>query len=93
MKEIIATGKTIDDAKKKAAEELGVSVDDVTYEILDIPKDGFLGIGAKPARLLVKYEDPAEAEKAKQEAEAPKKEKKPTKTLADFEFKTDNQRN
>lgn len=81
MKEIIATGKTIEDAKKKAAEELGVSADDVTYEILDMPKDGFLGIGAKPARLLVKYDEPHEEVKE----EAPKKEKKPSKTLADFE--------
>ena len=88
MKEIIATGKTIDDAKLKAAEELNISVDDVTYEILDMPKNGILGIGAKPARILVKYEDPAAADEKKQKKEAAasaKKEKKPSKTLADFE--------
>lgn len=83
MREIIATGKTIEDAKLKAAAELGVSADDVTYEVLDMPKDGFLGIGAKPARLLVKYEDVTEEEK--EVKKAPAKEKKPSKTYADFE--------
>lgn len=78
MKEIITTGKTIEEAKLKAASELNVSPDDVTYEVLDMPKDGFLGIGTKPARVLVRYEDPAEAlEKQQKKEEAPKKERKP----------------
>ena len=85
MKEIITTGKTIDDARLKAAEEFNVSVDDITYEVLDVPKSGILGIGAKPARILAKYDDPNEAiAKNKKKEEAPK-EKKPVKTLADFE--------
>lgn len=78
MKEIITTGKTIEEAKLKAASELNVSPDDVTYEVLDMPANGFLGIGAKPARVLVRYEDPAEAlEKQQKKEEAPKKERKP----------------
>ena len=85
MKEIITTGKTIDEARLKASEEFNVSVDDITYEVLDMPKSGILGIGAKPARILAKYEDPNEAtNKNKKKEEAPK-EKKPVKTLADFE--------
>lgn len=88
MKEIIATGKTIDEAVKNASEELNISVDEVTYEILDMPKNGILGIGAKPARILVKYEDPAEIREKNLKKEAsknPAQEKKPAKTLADFE--------
>lgn len=63
MKETIATGKTIDEAKLNGATELGVDVDEVTIEVLDAPKSGFLGIGAKPAKLLVKYVNPEEEQK------------------------------
>lgn len=73
MKEIIAIGKTIDEAKLKAAEELNVSADEVTYEILDMPSSGFLGIGAKPARILARYEDPKEAEEKLRKKEEAKK--------------------
>lgn len=88
MKEIITTGKTIEEAKKNAAEELNVSVDEIiNYEVLDIPKSGILGIGAKPARILVKYGEPAQAQEKEVKAEErkPLSEKKPMKTLADFE--------
>lgn len=88
MKEIITTGKTIEEAKKNAAEELNVSVDEIiNYEVLDIPKSGILGIGAKPARILVKYGEPAQAQEkeVKSEEKKPFSEKKPMKTLADFE--------
>lgn len=85
MKEIITTGKTIEEARLKASEEFGVAVDDITYEVLDVPKSGILGIGAKPARILAKYEDPQEVlNKTKKKEETPK-EKKPVKTLSDFE--------
>lgn len=88
MKEIITTGKTIEEAKKNAAEELNVSVDEIiNYEVLDIPKSGILGIGAKPARILVKYGESAQAQEKEVKAEErkPLSEKKPMKTLADFE--------
>ena len=89
MKEIITTGKTIEEAKLKAVEELNVSADDVTYEILDMPKDGFLGIGAKPARILVRYEDPAEAEEKrhKKEAEISRHKEKMSKPAKQFNAK------
>ncbi len=66
MRETIATGKTIEEAKANGANELNVSVDDVTIEVLEAPKSGFLGLGAKPAKLLVRYMDPEE-EKRKEE--------------------------
>ena len=75
MKETIATGKTIEEAKINGAMELGVDVDDVTIEVLDAPKTGFLGLGTKPAKLLVKYVDPEE-EKKKEKRKADIREEK-----------------
>ena len=54
--EITATGKTIDSAVEKGAASLGVSVSDVTYEVISEPKKGFLGIGEQPAKVKVIYE-------------------------------------
>lgn len=84
MRETIAIGKTIEEAKLNGAQELNVSVDDVVIEVLEAPKSGFLGLGAKPAKLLVKYTDPEE-EKRKEEkkkAENKKKEKRAEKKPA-----------
>ncbi len=84
VRETIATGKTIDEAKLNGANELNVDVDDVTIEVLEAPKAGFLGLGAKPAKLLVKYTDPEE-EKRKEEKkknDAKKKEKRAEKAYA-----------
>ena len=48
--EIEKTGKTIEEAKQAALEELQVSSDLVDFEILAEPSKGFLGlIGSKPA--------------------------------------------
>lgn len=54
--EITAIGKTIDSAVEKGAASLGVSVSDVTYEVISEPKKGFLGIGEQPAKVKVIYE-------------------------------------
>jgi len=62
-KETIATGKTVAAAVKKGASELGVSVNDVTYDVLTEPKKGFLGIGEVLAKVKVTFEqvsDPAD---------------------------------
>ena len=40
------TGKTVDDAIKAASEELGLSREDFTVEVLENPKSGFLGLTA-----------------------------------------------
>lgn len=53
--ELIMSGKTVEAAVEKAAQELGVSVDDVTVEVLVQPKKGFLGIGETPAQVKVIY--------------------------------------
>ena len=57
------TGKTEDEAIAAALEELGVERDDVSVEIIERAKAGFLGIGAVPARIRVSWEsDEPEAE-------------------------------
>ena len=54
-KEIIVTGKTIDEAVANAAAQLGVNADDLTYEVIDEPKKGLFGIGAVPAKINAVY--------------------------------------
>ncbi|MBE6548073.1 MAG: protein jag [Ruminococcaceae bacterium] len=54
-KEIIATGKTIEEALANAAEQLSVSSDEITYEVIDEPKKGLFGIGATPAKIKAVY--------------------------------------
>ena len=88
IKFIDMTGKTEDEAIKKALAELGLERDDVSVEILERAKSGFLGIGASPAKVRVTYgledEEPVApaapktepAPKAAPKAEKPKTEKK-----------------
>ena len=49
------SGKTVEAAVEKAAQELGVSVNDVTVEVLVQPKKGFLGFGETMAQVKVVY--------------------------------------
>ena len=51
IKFIDMTGKTEDEAIRRALEQLGLERDDVSVEVLEIGKKGFLGIGATPARV------------------------------------------
>ncbi|NCB76615.1 MAG: protein jag [Negativicutes bacterium] len=54
MKSVEKTAKTMEEALASALEELGVSEDRVTVEILEEPSKGLFGfIGGKPARILV----------------------------------------
>ena len=54
--EVIATGKTVEAAVLSGAEEMGVDRNFVTYEVLEMPKKGFLGFGEIPAKVKVCYE-------------------------------------
>ncbi len=49
--EIIVTGKTVEEAMANAAAQY--SGEDVSYEIAEMPKKGFLGIGSSPAKIRV----------------------------------------
>jgi len=60
IKSIEKSAKTEDLAIAAALEELGLSRDDVTVEILERAKSGFLGFGASPAVVKVSYEVPDE---------------------------------
>ena len=83
-KSIITTGKTIDEAVETALKQLGLTRDDVTYQVISLPKSGFFGIGAVPAKVQVTYEAPdlkpavkTEAPKAEVKKEEPKAEAAP----------------
>lgn len=56
IKTLEKTGRTEDDAINAALAELGLDRDDVSVEILERAKSGFLGIGASPALVRVSYE-------------------------------------
>ena len=82
MSYIEVTGKTEEEAVRKALTQLGLERDDVSLEILERAKSGFLGIGGSPARIRVTYgtDEPEEkkAEPAKKVEKKPEpKEEKP----------------
>lgn len=62
-KNIITTGKNIDQAIAAALAELKLDRDSVSVEVLENAKSGFLGIGASPAKVKVTYEVPDEVVK------------------------------
>ena len=66
-------GKTVEDALTAALAELGFDRDSLAYEyeILELPKSGFLGIGASPAVIRVSYELPDPEPEAVPEPEKP----------------------
>ena len=70
MSYIDVTGKTEDEAIRKALAQLGMDRDDVSVEILERAKSGFLGLGGNPARVRVTYADP-EVEEAAPVTEVP----------------------
>ena len=91
MKFIDMTGKTEEEAIRKALAELGLERDDVSVEILERARSGFFGIGASPAKIRVSYgleeeapaapAAPAKVEKVEKRAEesvtpAPRAEKR-----------------
>ncbi len=60
IKTLEKSGRTEDDAINAALKELGLDRDDVSVEIVERAKSGFLGIGASPAVVRVSYEAPDE---------------------------------
>lgn len=54
-KETIVFAKTVEEASANGAKELGVSLEDVTIDVLEEPKKGFLGMGSSPAKVKVSY--------------------------------------
>ena len=63
-KTIVATGKTIDAAVEAALAQLGLERENVSVQVLQQAKSGFLGFGAQPAKVQVTYEAPDEPKPA-----------------------------
>ncbi len=59
-KELIVTGKTVEEARKKAAAQLGVAEEEMIVTVLEEGKKGFLGIGASDAKISVSYSEDGE---------------------------------
>ena len=53
MKTVEMVGSTVESALKNALEELNVTEDKVTYEVIEQGSKGFLGFGSKPAKIKV----------------------------------------
>ena len=52
-KEIVVTAKTVEQAVENGALELGMKKEDVKFEVMELPKKGFLGLGAADAKVKV----------------------------------------
>ena len=77
MRYIDVTGKTEEEAIRKGLEQLGLERDDVSVEILERARSGFLGIGSSPAKVRVTYELDVAEEPKPEEPKAKPAEKKP----------------
>lgn len=89
IKEYIGTGKDVETATQLAKAGLNApAMADVKVEIIEMPKKGFLGIGAKLAKVKASYDDGVKEKKEapkKSPKQAPKKQnqdKKPVKKEA-----------
>ena len=94
LKEVIATGKTLEIAQENARAALGAGpLDQVNFEIIDLGSRGFLGFMAKPAKVKATVEVPDNHEpRQRKERPAPDrsaKAEKNTDTEAKSEVKAD----
>ena len=79
LKWIESTGKSEEAAIEAALQKLGMDRDEVSVEILERAKSGFLGIGSCPAKVKVSYETPDEPEERPAPAEITHAEAEPVK--------------
>ena len=56
IKWIETTGRSEEDAISAALFQLGLDRDDVSVEVIERAKSGFLGFGSNPAKVRVSYE-------------------------------------
>ncbi|WP_101909939.1 RNA-binding cell elongation regulator Jag/EloR [Marasmitruncus massiliensis] len=61
MKESIKEARNVEEAIELACRELGMSRDEVEFEIISLPKRGFLGLRNTPAKVRVYVEEPEQA--------------------------------
>lgn len=83
MREAIATGASIEEAKDKAVEMLGnIGNHEVEFEVIDLPQKKILGIfGGNPAKVRV-YVEALDNKPAKKQAEKKPADKKPAEKKA-----------
>lgn len=69
MRTVEASGKTVEEAKKKAAAQLGVPEADLEFEVLEIGTKGILGfLGGVPARIRATYYESRRQRQADQDS-------------------------
>ena len=71
IKTLEFSGKTPDEAIQKALAELGLDRDEISAEIVERGKSGFLGIGSTEAVVRVSFEAPDEPEEEPAQPEMP----------------------
>jgi spoIIIJ-associated protein len=62
---------TVEEALEQAAADLGVSAKELSYEVVDAGSAGFLGMGARDARIVVSVQERTEPSPDDEEPEAP----------------------
>lgn len=78
IKYIEVTGKTEDEAIANALEQLGLERDEISVEVIERAKTGFLGIGGSPAKIRASYEAGDETAAKPKAAEKTVKTEKPS---------------
>ena len=61
----------VEEAVARAARDLGLNVEDISYRVVDAGNSGFLGIGARDARIEVDVPDPGDVVHAESPSPAP----------------------
>ncbi len=85
------TAKTVEEAKQKAAEEFGVSIEEIEFEILEQPRKGLFGMKGN-ARVVASYEaNDAEERSAEAAAEAEEPAQAPAEEPAPASFEEENE--
>ena len=78
---IESTGKSVDEAIFKGLQQMGISIDEVSIEIVRTESKGFLGIGSKPAIVKLTKKPPEEFDisdfSAKKEEKRDRRDRKP----------------
>ena len=93
MNKILITGKTIEEARKNAAAQLGADVDEIMYEVLENATSGFFGIITKPCKIAAWIEgNEEEIVEAPKPVETKKEEKPKKKERAIAQDKTEGEK-
>ena len=74
MREIITTGKTVEEATQKALEELGLSLEEAVVEVIEMPQRKLFR--STPAKVRVSADEPEAPAPAEEKPAAPKAQEK-----------------